>query len=189
MLTLHAPKAQANLTYQILQSGSDVVLTSSGSFSQLGPVNNSGSFPTASGMNPGAGIILPVADFNFTFNNYQISGPSSFGSGIGVNATSNSGTATALFPTLLYLPSAYSLGTNISSTTTFANTTFSSLGLTPGTYEWSLVGTSEKIFVQIGPLASASVPAPLPLLGAGAAFATSRRLRSRIRLRPSAPQT
>jgi hypothetical protein len=81
----------------------------------------------------------------------------------------------------------YKSGAQISSTATWANSTFSSLGLTPGTYEWTWGSgpNADDLIVQIGPSA---VPAPtsLALAGVGGgillAGAASRRRRQAVRL-------
>jgi hypothetical protein len=67
-----------------------------------------------------------------------ISGPTSFGSGPQVNASSASGTITALLANLegqnLYVPSGYTSHSALSGTATWNNQTLASLGLVSGTY-------------------------------------------------------
>ena len=76
----------------------------------------------------------------------------------------------------LWVPFGYTPGTSLSGSVTFAGESFSSLGLTPGSYTTTL--PSDTITMNIG-----AVPAPLPLLGLGAATAFSRKLKQRIALR------
>jgi hypothetical protein len=68
----------------------------------------------------------------------------------------------------IFLPTSYVSGHSLSDTATWNTQTFSSLGLTPGTYEWTWgTGANQNFTLQIGP---ASVPEPtsLTLLGIGA---------------------
>jgi len=67
-----------------------------------------------------------------------ISGPSNFGPGGGFTASSGSGDAvTMYFDARLYVPSGYVSGAALSDTATWANQSFNSLGVTPGTYTWT----------------------------------------------------
>jgi len=67
-----------------------------------------------------------------------ITGPSSFGSGIQFFATSGSGDGFGVVAdTVLDLPSDYISGSLLSATSTWSGSSFSSLGLTPGSYTWT----------------------------------------------------
>ena len=67
---------------------------------------------------------------------------------------------------LLLVPLGYVSGTPLSATDTYANQTFSSLGLTPGTYTttWGTGAHADFLTVQVGP---AAVPEPSALVTAG----------------------
>ena len=126
---------------------------------------------------------------------YAITGEVAFGGlNLAGGSVTVSGTNLVLYANSneLWLPAGYTAGTSINATTTQSNANFADTGLTsPSNFEWTLNGTSEKIFLNVvsapapGP---SSVPGPLPLLGAGAAFGFSRRLRSRLSHRKASSQ-
>ncbi len=126
---------------------------------------------------------------------YEITGPAGFGTNnVAGGIVTTSGTKIVLYAAnnQLWLPAGFTAGTSINATTTQLNATFANTGLTsPSNFEWTLNGTTEKIFLNVvsapapGP---SSVPGPLPLLGAGAAFGFSRRLRSRLSHRKASSQ-
>jgi hypothetical protein len=66
-----------------------------------------------------------------------ISGPASFGSGGFTFANGGSGDAVGVQGLLLLVPQGYVSGIALSDSMTFNNATFASLGVTPGTYEWT----------------------------------------------------
>jgi protein with PEP-CTERM/exosortase system signal len=66
-----------------------------------------------------------------------ISGPASFGSGGFTFANGGSGDAVGVQGLLVLVPQGYVSGTALSDSMTFNNSTFASLGVTPGTYEWT----------------------------------------------------
>jgi hypothetical protein len=112
-------------------------------------------------------------------------GPTSFGSGDEILATSNNGLGVGINggQNLLAVPPGYVSDTFLSASSTFDNQTFSSLGVTPGAYEWTWgTGENQNFTVLIGSVAEA-VPEPgsVALLGvalAGLLMAgTIRRVR------------
>ncbi|MEB3200579.1 MAG: hypothetical protein VKK62_08650 [Synechococcaceae cyanobacterium] len=189
--------AKAILTYNIFQSGGDVVVSTTGSLTIGDPLPND-----ISCINPGSifsvsasictgpsSIVLPI---------YAITGPASFNGTVAADgASSVAGLPTALTGNpetflgtgFIGLPSTYPSGSPIISSATFSSTTLATLGFTTtgpiGT--WTLTDGGDVIHVVLGPPEPAAVPGPLPLLGAGAAFSFSRRLRRRDRLSRSAP--
>jgi PEP-CTERM motif len=77
------------------------------------------------------------------------------GSGVGINGGQN----------LLAVPPGYVSDTVLSASSTYANQTFSSLGVTPGTYEWTWgPGENQNFTVLIG-VAAVPEPASISLLG------------------------
>jgi hypothetical protein len=189
-LLLNPGRAEAVLTYNIFQSGFDVVLQASGSINQVPPtccstsVNPAGVFTTFSN--------LVTGSTSNSFPIYSISGPATIpASPLGIFfADSFSGVNTVLqaIPGFGFFGiSDYVLGTDINSSATFNNTTLAALGFTtPGLIgTWTIVeqntpNTFDTIRLEVGPPAEVHVPGPLPLLGAAAAFGWSRRLRRRI---------
>jgi hypothetical protein len=90
-----------------------------------------------------------------------ISGPTNFGTGGQTNVSSGTGDPVALFGSTHFLavPEHYASDTTLMDTATFTGKTFASLGVTPGTYEWTWgTGADQNFTLQIGP---AAVPAPL----------------------------
>ena len=106
--------------------------------------------------------------------------PSNFGTGGGGAQTSASGDIFGVItfgapPYLLTVPVGYTTGTAISSTQTFTGQTFSSFGLTTGTYTytWGSGANADSINVVIGgagvtptPTATSVTPTPTPTSGA-----------------------
>lgn len=143
--------------------GSDVVMSVSGTIdlngltlvdSNRGPFMGGGIGPTSAtflmGTNGGYG--KSYSGFTTT--------PSNFGTGGGAPPTSTSGDIFGIVtdgtpPYLLIVPTGYTSGTNISSTQTFTGQTFTTLGLTVGTYTYTWSGGSIDIVVS-------GVPGPTP---------------------------
>ena len=183
-LLLSQGQAKAVLTYNIFESGGDVVVQASGS------INLTGATQTGTGDCPINGFIISAHAAICTGASvgstplYGIGGPQTFNGNVSIfPASSLSGLEVAFngIDGEFIIDSTYVSNTPIVSSATFTSTTLAGLGFTTtgliGT--WTLNGTSETIQVFLGPPAAA-VPGPLPLLGAGAAFGWSRRLRKRI---------
>ena len=147
----------SGFTINIYESGSDVVMTASGSLNinDLTFVNNSNL--------GGSGIGINTATFimgsNGSFDTYSgiTTTPTNFGTGFGAGASSTSGDIVGVIvngepPYFLAVPAGYVSGTQLSSIQTFTGQTFSSLGLTPGTYTytWGSGANADAINVIIG---------------------------------------
>jgi hypothetical protein len=205
-LLLGQEQAKAVLTYNIFESGGDVVVQASGSLALpsspplasvgCGSIDtglfNGGISSAFAGICTGTGSLLDA---------YGVTGPESFDGTVDID----SGSSTSLLSTLLIgdpdftssvfgispffaISPGYSSGAPIASSSVFAGQTLASLGFTINSGligTWTLAGTRDTIQLVLGS-PSASVPGPLPLLGAGAAFGWSRRLRRRI-ASPSLP--
>ena len=183
-------QAKAVLTYNIFDSGGNVVAQTSGSLNLTGSQTNSTASCGVSGAIISASApVCTGPDATGAISAFLISGPDSFNGSVLISPTASvSGTFTTLVANTkqFALDPAYVSNTPIVSSATFNGTSLAALGFTTtgliGT--WTLDGTSESIYLCIGssPCAPApsSVPGPLPLLGAGAAFGWSRRLRKRI---------
>ncbi|MEI6819523.1 MAG: hypothetical protein WCL19_07960 [Verrucomicrobiota bacterium] len=131
--------------------------------------STSGIYPVAGGFSNQTATELPELLYT------GISGPTSFGSGGQMLASSSSGSAVYFSPNEnhLYVPSTYVSGNTLPMSGSYTGKTFATLGLTPGTYTWNL-GTG----AHADTLSIAVVPEPsAPLLGALGAAALLRRRR------------
>jgi hypothetical protein len=148
--------APSGFTVTIVESGSDVVMTASGSLNI-----NDLTYITTTTLG-GSGIGISSATFimgsNGDYDTYSgfTSTPSNFGTGGGGPSTSASGDIFGVIfqgtpPYELVVPKSYVTGSAISSTQTFNGETFSSLGLTPGTYTytWGSGANADSINVVI----------------------------------------
>jgi hypothetical protein len=191
VLLMSQGQAKAVLTYNIFESGGNVVVQTSGSLNLTGATQ----VGTLSFGNDGAIFstlgIVNTGPNNFSSPAYNISGPLDFNGTVFATASSASGIMTLVNANIgrFSIDPTYVSATPIVSSATYNGTTLAGLGFTTtgliGT--WSLDGTSETINVFLGNPVSAAVPGPLPLLGAGAAFGWSRRLRKRISAPLSTP--
>ncbi|MCT0229879.1 hypothetical protein KQ306_03245 [Synechococcus sp. CS-1324] len=187
-LLLTPGKADAILTYNIFQSGADVVVSASGSLNTAAATTVTSIDSTGVNGFIRRSIARILTGTGAPLTTYSISGPTSF---LGTLSTfANAGGNTTGFTTGLFGATSqfgiasYTSGDSIVSSATFAGTTLAALGLTtPGLVgTWNLLGgeniSVDTIEVIVG--APTAVPGPLPLLGAAAAFGWSRRLRNRI---------
>jgi hypothetical protein len=143
--SLCAPPVLASYVATVVQEGSDVVATGSGTLNLASLTIIPGTFTTQASVQPNIGLLFlgePMEEFISSYTG--VSGPSSFGNGnsdifadagsggiVGVDET------TPLGMRVITVPGGYVSGTALSETSTWTNQTFSSLGLTPGTYIWT----------------------------------------------------
>ncbi len=171
--------ANAAVTVNFSQVGSNVVATASGSLNLTGLTALSG-YSLDKGVNPaiayvGVGSAASVTAYS------GLTGPNTFGSGNYTLASSVSGTGFALNATSFgspyaFVPIGYVSGSAISGTDTFLNQTFASLGLTAGQYVFS--SRNDSVTINIG---AGADPEPatwaMMLLGFGGIGAEVRRQR------------
>lgn len=208
LVVLAQEKASAVLVYQldVTPDGTGLVLSTSGSLSNL-PTPQFQVGQCASGGAVGAigpaGLCTGIDNFLFDAYLVEVITPNPLAGIIPAVATSTDvGSIPTNFNALagyIWFGQGFSLGQEVFSRSTFANTTFKDLNLSPSTTvgTWNLLGAqggiADTIDFRTGPLGDAgngnptSVPGPLPLAGGAAAFAWSRRLRARLR-RFSPPQ-
>ncbi len=165
---LSAPPAWAGYVVTLKEVGSDVVATGSGPLDLTGLEPSGVNFSTAAIIPPG---FINTGPANSTgFNQYsgtsgpvgQFNGPESFGSGFTEHdADSGSGDLVGIFATFsILVPGGYVSNNPLSDTSTYLNQTFSSLGVTPGTYVWSWgTGPNQNFTLHIGLLGA---PGPIP---------------------------
>jgi hypothetical protein len=179
---LPASSAPPGYIVTLEQVGSDVVATGGGAIDLTGL-----SFltpdtvfavisPAIGAIDTGLASSVPIDVYN------TIIGPSSFGGGGQTSASSGSGDMVGIFVGLgsgnLIVPSGYVSDSALSDTSTYTGQTFSSLGVTPGVYEWKWGPGANQTFTL--DIAAGAVPEPstwaMILLGfASLGFAGYRR--------------
>ena len=174
----------AVLTFEHKQSGSDVVLTTTGTLSDPTPwtIDVSALVPsTPEGqMISGLGFLgVFSGDYDVYMGSFPA--PDAFGTdyiGAATAVSVSGGTVVVFLPaSLLGLPSGYAWGTPLSNTATFIGASFDSLGVTDGSYYSWLVGNDE-IELKIGD-ASAVPETGTTLAGLALAMAGLVTLRQR----------
>ena len=183
-LLLMQGQAKAVLTYNIFESGRDVVAQTSGTLDLTGAAVSRNGSCGSQGAIYSIEALVCTGPNNVSLLIYDIMGPTSFDGSVSAFGASNVSGISALVQGSISgfgIDPTYNSNTPIVSSATFNGATLAGLGFTTtgliGT--WSLTGTSETIQVILGAPAAA-VPGPLPLFGAAAAFGWSRRLRKRI---------
>jgi hypothetical protein len=171
--------AQAGYIVTLQEVGSDVVATGSGAIDLTG-LTAGGSGGKVSYMDPSIGSILtgPALPTVTSIAEYgTISGPASFGTHSGTeNANSGSGDLVGIVnDQFLDVPFGYVSGSALSGSSTYDSATFSSLGVTPGTYVWTW-GTGEHAdsFTLIASLPDSGSTFGLLLVALGGLFGVSR---------------
>jgi hypothetical protein len=165
--------SRAGFVVNMTESGGDVVATGSGTLDTQS-FSSPGFTGTSSILGPQSGTAIFGTGQSDVFGQNAevyspISGPSSFGLGNSALASSATGDFVGVaIESNLLVPLGYVSGTLLNSTSTWAGQTFSSLGLTPGTYTWTWGSGSDADFFTMN-IGASSVPEPssLPLLGIG----------------------
>ena len=150
--------AKAAATISFVESGGVVTATLSGNISNASatPMSVSNFGPgtqpasayvsfTPSGGFPGGPVFL-----------FDVNGPTDFGSGTFIPASTSSGDTLGFFGGFsdFFLDGSYVQGSALNATDTFAGQTFASMGLSPGTYVYDVLGPqgaiSDTLTVIIG---------------------------------------
>ncbi len=162
---LFASPGEAGYVVTLQETGGNVVATGSG------PIDLTGLSFAFSGIAESAmasgigGIVTGVGAIDVYMG---FTGPTNFGSGDLILADSGSGGLTAIDGTddQLAVPSGYVSGDPLSDTATYLGQTFLSLGVIPGTYEWSWgTGPNQNIMLIIPGSTAVPEPASAALLG------------------------
>ncbi len=156
---LSTPPAQAGYIVTLVQQGNDVVATGSGTIDLTG-LSFSATSNSVGSISPVNGYIITGSAHSTSPDDVYsgVTGPASFGSGNTAFADSSSGDLVGESGHLyLEVPAGYVSGNPLSDTATYDNQTFSSLGVTPGTYEWTWGSGANQNFT----LDIEAVPAPL----------------------------
>ena len=185
-----ASTADAAVTVNLQQVGTNVIATSNGTLDLTGLTFVSGGYTLTSGVTGSDGYI-GTGNSGSALDAYSgFTGPATFGTGnlvfgVGAGATPFGINGRSLGTPVAFVQSGYISGSAIASTLTFANSTFASLGLTQGTYAYT--SRSDSITVTIGQGAvSGAVPEPaawaMMIGGFGLIGGTMRRRRTTLRL-------
>lgn len=160
---LLALPAQAVFTINVTQSGSDVVMSGSGSLNTTGltPLSTGGSCVVLGLIAPSIGQVCIGS--TGTYDYYALTGPGSFGTGGITLGSSASGPELLISSAEIGIPSGYTSGAPITNSVTFTGQTLSSLGVTPGSsYTWTLPAPSNDTVVLNVTAPQAN---PVPTLG------------------------
>lgn len=158
---LLARPAHASYVVTLTEQGSNLVASGSGTL-DLADLSSAGSSSlVTSAIQPNGGLIAlgVLSGSSDIYNN--ATGPSSFGPGSDQTfADSATGPFAGIYANQIFVPGGYVSGTSLTNTATFDNASYSSLGVTPGTYAWSWgTGISADSFT-LDVIAPASVPEP-----------------------------
>ena len=146
--------ANAALIITAEEVGTDLFVNASGTI-DLSALSFLSSGDGAGTISPSSGNVLLGPGF-VAFDEYDgISGPSSFGPGVGPYfPTTGSGGLVGVRGSngFLRVPSGYSSGDSISAAMTFSNDSLASLGITPGNYVWTwgAGATADSLTFQAG---------------------------------------
>jgi hypothetical protein len=170
-------------TVTLEQVGPNVVATGSGALDPTGLDKLRFPFAAAPAIRPDFGVIVTGSGTLADHYTGAITGPSSFGSGGFMLATTGTGDIVGIGGVQLLVPSGYVSGTALSSSATWDSATFASLGVTPGTYFWTW-GTglnqnqNQSFTLQLGPpvVPDAGSTIGLLILALAALFVARRAL-------------
>jgi hypothetical protein len=162
----------SGFTVNFSEVGPNVVMSASGTLNinDLTFVNSS-TFTGPGGLGIDSATFIMGGNGNFSAYSGFTTTASNFGTGSGIGASSGSGDVFGVIfnttpPYQLVVPSGYTTGQSITSTQTFNSQTFSSMGLTPGTYTytWGSGANADAINVVVG--GPSPTPTPTPTSGA-----------------------
>ena len=164
-----AGRAEAGLRITYNEVGPDVVSTAIGSIDLTGlVVFATGSGPISTNPSRADAELGPINNASVVLYS-GLTGPSSFGSGGVTVPTSGTGILVGVRGSArdIFVESSYVSGSPISASSSYANMSFATFGLTPGTYLYN-IGNND-ITIQIGP--AIAVPEPSGFVHAGISIA------------------
>jgi len=158
--------AQAAVLITAQETGGNVLFSYSGTLNLSGYSSSSNGPVGGPGIDPSQALIVFDSGTFSIYSYNSIGGPSSFGSGDGASPSSTTNNQFGIQPGSgdIYVPTGYSSGGSLSGSMTFNSATFASLGITPGSYTWTIPNDSITLTV------STSVPEPLNILGVTASL-------------------
>jgi hypothetical protein len=143
--------AQAGYNVTLQQVGPNVVATGSGAIDLTGLSIVGHRVPTETDIEPANGGIFTGPDAFCDIYRGTLSGPASFGSGSATFTHSGSGDMVGIYKVqdLVVVPTGYVSGTALLDTATWLGKTFATLGVTPGTYEWTWGTGANQTFTLV----------------------------------------
>lgn len=155
---LAASGADAAVTFDISQSGADVVTTVSGTFDSTG-LSGTGIPAGQRGVLGNIGFLIAGNRADQLIYYTGLANGPSFGNGTYTAATSSTGTSVGFRSdaSAFFIDSAYAMGP-IAGSSVYAGTTLAAMGLTIGTYNFTIGGNS--VTLNIGQMPAAAVPEP-----------------------------
>jgi hypothetical protein len=168
---LSASRARAGYIVTLAQQGNGVVATGTGPIDLTG-LTFFATVSTPVEMQPNGAIIITGAPLTNGFEDLYggfITGPTNFGSGTNTTADSGMGDLVGISTSaFVFVPAGYVSGSPLSDSATYNNATFASLGVTPGTYEWTWgTGPNQNFTLIAVPEPSVSVLLVIGILLAG----------------------
>ena len=182
-ITICATQAHAGFIATVQQVGSNVVITGNGT------INTSALTPSMTAAQGGfvfasyPALLLDGSSASYSLlHSGTMTGPSNYGSGGQIPASSWSGAAVGFEQTGqisgdVAVPVGYTSGTSLSASETFSSTTIAALGITPGTYIWNWGSGASADFFEI---TTSTVPEPTSVVLVGSAMLGLLALRRRI---------
>jgi hypothetical protein len=148
-----APPAHAEFVLTVLQSGSNVIMSGSGTIDTTDLYD----FAWTSGnpeLDPVQGIAMVGSAFGLVRVYTGASGILDFGTAGWVGADSGSGSSVGIFPGIVYVPMGYVSGATLTGAAIFSNASFASLGIIPGIYTdtWGSGADADSFVLEIGPI-------------------------------------
>ena len=170
LFAIICPSAQGSYIATLDEVGSNVVGTGSGSLDVTSLTLFFNFIDQARTIPMGADLLLGPSTVQGFGGAAGISGPTSFGSGLGMLANTGAGNFVGVNGHFseLFVPLGYTSGTALGvSTATWSQATFASLGLTPGTYIWTWGSGmhADSFTLQIGPAGVPDAGSTVSLLG------------------------
>ena len=160
-------QAFAVFTVNITQVGPNIIATGSGSLITTGfPAPEGTNNPFDTGIIPQISCLISgTEDLPYDYYRNVITGPSSYGPGPGVAKETpgpgSNGAAIGICGNVVFIPRGYVSGTPLSSSGEWDGRTFADVGMTPGTYTYTINGR-DTFVINVGPQATAtttSIPA------------------------------
>lgn len=180
MAVAFVPQAHAIYTLTVTESGSDVVATGSGALDTSALTFNNTTTGLAQ-IYPFVGGVIAGGTGSQSIDVYYglVTFPTSLGIGLQAFPDSGSGDAVGGSTSAMYLPAGYTSSSALSTTMTFTGKSFSSMGLSPGTYVWTWESDSFRVVVSSQNQSEVPEPASMLLLGMPmAAMLMARRRRT-----------